>query len=66
MRVFRFIWALIKYMIKGDHVNQREYDTRLEICSNCKDRCGKTCCLCGCYLSKKAKWSTESCPKNKW
>jgi len=53
-------------MIKGDHVNQREYDTRLEICSNCKDRCGKTCCLCGCYLNKKAKWSTESCPKNKW
>lgn len=66
MRVYRFIKALIKYVLTGEQVNQRLYDTRLEICSTCTDRCGKTCCICGCYLSKKAQWSTESCPKNKW
>jgi hypothetical protein len=66
MRIFRFIKALIKYIFIGSQVEQREYDLRLEICSNCKDRCGKKCCICGCYLSKKAQWSTESCPKNKW
>ena len=66
IRLFRFIKALVKYMIWGETVDQRVYDTRLEICSNCNDKCGKTCCICGCYLSKKAKWSSEVCPKNKW
>ncbi len=65
-KVFRFIKALIRYIFIGETVSQRVYDTRLEICNSCSDKCGKTCCLCGCYLSKKAKWSTESCPKNKW
>ncbi len=66
MRIFRFIKALLKYIFIGNQVNQREYDMRLEICSACNDKCGKKCCLCGCYLNKKAQWSTESCPKNKW
>lgn len=66
IRLFRFIKALVKYIIWGETVDQRVYDTRLEICSNCNDKCGKTCCLCGCYLTKKAKWSSEACPKNKW
>ena len=36
MRIFRFLKALIKYIFTGSQVDQREYDLRLEICSNCK------------------------------
>lgn len=66
MVVIRFIKALVKYLIWGEQVEQRVYDQRMMICTSCNDRCGNKCCLCGCYVSKKAQWSTESCPKNKW
>lgn len=66
MRIIRFLKALIKYIFIGNRVDHTVHNTRLEICSNCEDRCGKKCCVCGCYLNKKTKWSTESCPKNKW
>ncbi len=66
MRVFRFILALIKYIIWGEQVTQEVYDKRLAKCERCDERCGKTCCVCGCYLNKKLQWSSESCPKNKW
>ena len=64
IRLFRFLYALIKYVLKGDSVSSDKYNNRLEICNICKDKCGSTCCICGCYIKKKAKWSTESCPKN--
>jgi len=66
MIVFRFIKALIKYILWGEQVTQLVYDQRITKCEKCDDRCGSTCCICGCYLSKKAQWSSESCPKNKW
>ena len=66
IRFFRFIKALIKYIIWGDQVTADKYNSRIAICDTCSDKCGKTCCICGCYLHKKAKWSTEECPKNKW
>lgn len=66
MRVFRFLRALIKFIISGETVNDHIYNKRLSICSSCKYKCGTKCCVCGCYLKKKAKWSTENCPKNKW
>ena len=66
IRVFRFIKALLKYILWGEQVTQLVYDERIAKCEKCKDRCGRTCCLCGGYLSKKAQWSSESCPKNKW
>jgi len=66
MRLLRFLKALFKYIIWGDQVATDKYNNRLAICNQCSVRCGKKCCVCGCYLNKKAKWSTESCPKNKW
>ena len=66
MKVFRFIVALFKYIIWGDQVTADKYNTRIAICEVCSDRCGTKCGVCGCYLTKKAKWSTESCPQNKW
>ena len=52
MKVIRFIIALTKYIIWGDQVTTDKYNNRMAICD--------------CYLKKKAKWSTESCPQNKW
>lgn len=66
MRIFKFIQALFKYLIWGDRVSVDKYNTRMSICDTCTYRCGTKCGVCGCYLTKKAKWSTESCPKNKW
>ena len=66
MRIFKFIIALFKYLILGDKVTADKYNDRISICNQCTDKCGSKCCICGCYLNKKAKWSTESCPKNKW
>ena len=65
-RFLTFIIALSKYLIWGDHVTVDKYNNRIAICNQCSDKCGSKCCVCGCYLNKKAKWSTESCPKNKW
>ena len=66
MKVIRFIIALFKYIIWGDQVTTDKYNNRMAICEQCTSRCGNKCCICGCYLNKKAKWSTESCPQNKW
>lgn len=65
-RIFKFIWALIKYMIFGDPVSAQIYQHRLSTCSTCEHLNNNSCNICGCYVKKKAKWSTEDCPKNKW
>jgi len=64
--MFKFIIALIKHLVWGDIVTDDKYNSRIDICNHCTDRCGTKCGICGCYLNKKAKWSTESCSKNKW
>jgi uncharacterized protein (DUF2141 family) len=66
MRILRFIWALIKYVLIGERVSKEEYQTRLTLCYSCEHLKNTQCEICGCYVKKKAKWSTESCPKNKW
>lgn len=71
-RVIRFIKALWRYILYGNKVSFTEYVNRLNICRDCielnpdinADR--YTCKICGCYLTKKVKMSTEKCPKNKW
>jgi len=69
-RVFRFIRALFRYAIYGHFkkVDFKTYANRLYICSNCDNlnENNWTCKICGCYLSKKAKWSTEKCVEEKW
>jgi len=64
--IYRFIKALVKYLIWGDRVSTEVQNSRLSICNSCSDLCGKKCCVCGCYVNKKTQWSTEACPKNKW
>jgi hypothetical protein len=65
-RVFKFIKALITYLLWGEQVSFEDYVNRLIECHNCEDRKSDICGNCGCILHKKAKWSTEGCPKNKW
>lgn len=68
MRILRFIKALFKYILYGHRVDFYTYVTRLNICSKCdylKDS-DWTCSKCGCYLTKKTKMSSETCPDNKW
>ena len=69
-RIFRFIKALFKYVVYGHfkNVTFEEYVERLARCSSCEFlNKEKWCCgVCGCYVSKKAKWATEECPEEKW
>ncbi len=66
MRIFRFFWALLKYIFIGNRVPNETYKSRLDICYSCPYLDNKQCSICGCYVKQKSKWSTESCPKNKW
>lgn len=67
-RIIRFIKALWRYILYGNRVSFDEYIVRLDKCYRCDDiDLDKwTCKKCGCYLTKKAKMSTEKCPENKW
>jgi hypothetical protein len=60
------MWALIKYVIFGGTVDTEIYQTRISTCNSCKYLKNEQCGICGCYIKRKAKWTTESCPKNKW
>jgi hypothetical protein len=67
-RLFRFIKALWKYILYGKRTTFEQFVSRLMTCENCPcmNREKWICEVCGCYLDKKAKMSTEKCPKNKW
>lgn len=65
-RIFRFLKALIKYWLWGEEVSYEDYVNRLIECHNCEHRREGLCGVCGCFLHKKARWSTEECPKKKW
>jgi rRNA maturation endonuclease Nob1 len=68
MRLIRFLKSIIKYIRFGNQIPIDEYINRLTICKSCDkfDNEKWVCKKCGCYLDKKAKMNTESCPDNKW
>lgn len=66
MKVFRFIFALIKFIVFGEEVTEAEAKARMAQCNTCIFRQDKKCGKCGCDLHKKTKWSSESCPINRW
>jgi len=41
-------------------------EKRLEACSVCEFRNNDQCSVCGCFVSKKAKWKEQQCPLGKW
>ena len=66
MKMLRFIYALIKYLIIGNTVNKTVYNARISLCKSCKYLNKDTCGVCECFVKHKAKWSTEYCPKHFW
>ena len=52
----------------GKKVSKEEYEDRLEQCDSCLFRDGNKCLhkKCGCLLTKKAQWKSESCPLGRW
>jgi len=62
-----FAKALTKYIASGmNEVTKEQYQERLEICSTCPNRNNLHCSECGCPISTKARWATESCPLGFW
>jgi len=51
-----------------EDVDASTYYDRVHTCSRCDelDLEELECTVCGCPIEVKAKWKTESCPKNKW
>ena len=48
-------------------VSDDQYLERLKICEGCEYmRTDRRCAKCGCFLDKKAKWRSSSCPIGKW
>jgi hypothetical protein len=66
MIFFRFIKALVKFILKGGKIDQQEGDRRMKICQGCIEKKGNSCGICGCDLEWKTRMSTEFCPINKW
>ena len=67
-RLIRFLKALWKYILYGKRVSFKTYVQRLTACSRCPYLNIEkwTCDVCGCYVDKKNKMSTEKCPKGVW
>lgn len=65
-RTLRFLKAVFKYIFFGNTVTFEKYTSRILTCNTCEYRKISRCGICKCILIKKAKWSTEDCPKNKW
>jgi hypothetical protein len=43
-----------------------ESQARLEVCKGCDQWTGKSCKVCGCFVSLKVKIPEEKCPLGKW
>ena len=65
-RILRFLIALLKFIFFGSPVIPEVYERRIETCDACEFKINERCSICTCYVKRKAKWTTENCPKNKW
>ena len=64
-----FASATVKHARDGfKNVSDETKQNRTNICKKCKhyDESSDTCRQCGCYLSVKTSWASESCPVGKW
>lgn len=43
-----------------------ESQARLEVCKGCDQWTGKSCKVCGCFVSLKVRIPEEKCPLGKW
>lgn len=64
-----FAKAVVEHVASGlATVSPEEASRRLAICGGCEHHMAESnrCRLCGCGLSLKATWATQSCPDGRW
>ncbi len=51
-------------------LNNEDYERRIAVCRECSscdvERLVCREVRCGCFLTRKARWRSETCPLNKW
>jgi len=66
-QALNFAKSAVKHAAGGfEQSTFEEYVERLMWCSSCEYRDKDRCTECGCFVSKKAHWRAEDCPKGKW
>ncbi len=59
--------ACVKFVASGfARAPRRELQARLKSCGACEQNVDGTCRQCGCLVTNKATWKSESCPLGKW
>ena len=66
-----FTRASIKHVASGfEHVSENVKQHRMRMCAGCDfllpPQDNPSCSQCGCFLSIKTSWASESCPIGKW
>lgn len=63
-------FAKLKELIDGIDVcqksSEKEYEDRLEVCTECDKLTEGLCRLCGCYVEYRAAFKSNDCPQKKW
>jgi hypothetical protein len=63
LKIIDIIIGTFKNIFKLDNEISK---SRMEICSECKDRDKNKCSLCGCILESKTRLKNAECPLSKW
>jgi hypothetical protein len=63
--------AVVRHVADGVRkLNDADYEARLTVCRKCPscdvERMVCREVRCGCFLRRKARWRSESCPLDKW
>jgi hypothetical protein len=66
-QIYNFAKAVAKHAVDGwRNVDEATYNHRTSICEQCSHLTQARCEMCGCFISEKALWASEDCPKHKW
>lgn len=68
-RAGSFFKAVVEHVIDGGRTASDEaYDVRMALCAGCDefDAERAACRLCGCNMTRKARWASSACPIGKW
>jgi hypothetical protein len=62
-------WAVggaLKALTSFGHKKTEQSEQRLAVCQSCPEWNGKSCRVCGCYVTLKVRIPEEKCPHGKW
>ena len=65
-QLWNFLAAVAAFVTAPGLVDATEYRRRLGICDGCKNRVGRRCLACGCFIAVKARATAWHCPAGKW